>query len=429
MEYLLKYKETIFASILMVLFLITGFNNYNGALDKVGFQWLYLSLFNLVTILFFIFNKSQIPSEIFRSKIILAYFLFIIFGITSLLYTLNITESLLILSRWVICFFTLINITVLISSLNFDFKLISLFFLFILLGELFFSASTFFQIIFLTDYDFSYSNLLKGVTGNKNITSSILAIKLPFLLYLFHISKKNLHKFLLFLVYSLTIIILFALSSRAVYISLTLFSSGLFIFLLSIYSKKNIRKPVTHILLFHFFALIISFTYFQSILPPNSNVSLFSRAVTINTLDTSTNQRLSYYKLAINQVLDNPIVGVGLGNWKIESIGLDPSSINGYTVPYHVHNDFLEIATELGILGVILYISIFVVCLLALYKSYKKSDLTNQIFILMLFFSGLIYIVDSSLNFPYARVINQVMILSLLSLVIVISIRSKNNPS
>ena len=120
MEYLLKYKETIFASILMVLFLITGFNNYNGALDKVGFQWLYLSLFNLVTILFFIFNKSQIPSEIFRSKIILAYFLFIIFGITSLLYTLNITESLLILSRWVICFFTLINITVLISSLNFE---------------------------------------------------------------------------------------------------------------------------------------------------------------------------------------------------------------------------------------------------------------------------------------------------------------------
>ena len=301
--------------------------------------------------------------------------------------------------------------------------------MFILLGELFFSASTFFQIIFLTDYDFSYSNLLKGVTGNKNITSSILAIKLPFLLYLFHISKKNLHKFLLFLVYSLTIIILFALSSRAVYISLTLFSSGLFIFLLSIYSKKNIRKPVTHILLFHFFALIISFTYFQSILPPNSNVSLFSRAVTINTLDTSTNQRLSYYKLAINQVLDNPIVGVGLGNWKIESIGLDPSSINGYTVPYHVHNDFLEIATELGILGVILYISIFVVCLLALYKSYKKSDFTNQIFILMLFFSGLIYIIDSSLNFPYARVINQVMILSLLSLVIVISIRSKNNPS
>ena len=301
--------------------------------------------------------------------------------------------------------------------------------MFIILGELFFSASTFFQIIFLTDYDFSYSNLLKGVTGNKNITSSILAVKLPFLLYLFHISKKNLHKFLLFLVYSLTIIILFALSSRAVYISLTLFSSGLFIFLLSIYSKKNIRKPVTYILLFHFFALIISFTYFQSILPPNSNASLFSRAVTINTLDTSTNQRLSYYKLAINQVLDNPIVGVGLGNWKIESIGLDPSSINGYTVPYHVHNDFLEIATELGIFGVILYISIFVFCLVALYKSYKKSDLTNQIFILMLFFSGLIYIVDSSLNFPYARVINQVMILSLLSLVIVISIRSKNNLS
>ena len=161
----------------------------------------------------------------------------------------------------------------------------------------------------------------------------------------------------------------------------------------------------------------------------NDSVSINKRITSINTQDESTKQRIRFYEHSFRQILNNPIVGVGLGNWKISSIDYDKNNIVGYTVPYHVHNDFLEIATELGILGVILYISIFVVCLLALYKSYKKSDFTNQIFILMLFFSGLIYIIDSSLNFPYARVINQVMILSLLSLVIVISIRSKNNPS
>ena len=46
---------------------------------------------------------------------------------------------------------------------------------------------------------------------------------------------------------------------------------------------------------------------------------------------------------------------MGLGNWKIQSIQSDNSEILEYEIPYHVHNDFLEIFTELGIIGFVLF--------------------------------------------------------------------------
>ena len=45
----------------------------------------------------------------------------------------------------------------------------------------------------------------------------------------------------------------------------------------------------------------------------------------------------------------NPILGVGLGNWKIKSIDYDSKDIKGYVVPYHAHSDFIQLGAELGI--------------------------------------------------------------------------------
>ena len=63
----------------------------------------------------------------------------------------------------------------------------------------------------------------------------------------------------------------------------------------------------------------------------------------------------------------------------------DKESISGYTVPYHVHNDFLEVATELGLLGVFFYISIFGSFLFILFKLFVL-DSNNRFFYFTLFF-------------------------------------------
>ena len=46
----------------------------------------------------------------------------------------------------------------------------------------------------------------------------------------------------------------------------------------------------------------------------------------------------------------NPILGVGLGNWKFKSIDYDKKDIFGYTVPYHAHSDFIQLGAELGVI-------------------------------------------------------------------------------
>ena len=93
-----------------------------------------------------------------------------------------------------------------------------------------------------------------------------------------------------------------------------------------------------------------------------------SRAATISfsTNDGSVNQRLRYYEDVLIHLKSSPILGVGLGNWKLKSIEYDANDIKGYVVPYHAHSDFIQLGAELGILG-LLYMSVF---LLALYFAF-----------------------------------------------------------
>ena len=86
-----------------------------------------------------------------------------------------------------------------------------------------------------------------------------------------------------------------------------------------------------------------------------------SRASTISfsTNDGSVNQRLRYYSHVLSHLTANPILGVGLGNWKFKSIEYDKKNMSGYVVPYHAHSDFIQLGAELGVLGFCSYLGIF----------------------------------------------------------------------
>ena len=138
----------------------------------------------------------------------------------------------------------------------------------------------------------------------------------------------------------------------------------------------------------------------------NNSASIIKRASTINIEDGSTQQRLRFYQHSVDQLLNNPIIGVGLGNWKIKSIDYDKEDVVGYTIPYHTHNDFLEISTELGIIGLTLYLLIFIFPFLDLLKKKGNGEIINVNIIIL--FAGIIYFVDANLNFPHARPVMQV---------------------
>ena len=76
-------------------------------------------------------------------------------------------------------------------------------------------------------------------------------------------------------------------------------------------------------------------------------------------------ERLEIWSQAVNVIKENPFLGVGIGNY-VEKVDLF-SEQRGYRSPIHAHNIYLQITAELGIIGLILYLAIFIFALKNLY--------------------------------------------------------------
>ena len=118
--------------------------------------------------------------------------------------------------------------------------------------------------------------------------------------------------------------------------------------------------------------------------------------------EQSSNGRFQYWSDAYEQVSDHPILGAGLGNWKIASISYGKDHIKGYTVPYHAHNDFIHIFTEVGILGGIAYLSLFIILTFFLFRLLyvqRKEDGKTDFSLFLIILPFIIYGIDAGFKF------------------------------
>ena len=303
--------------------IIVGFVPYFGSIDIIGPQWLYLSLLSITSIFF---SYKGYNFNLIKFKPFLFYLVFVFFCLLSLFYTLNISISLVDLSRILVSFILVFNFLILVKTYKPSLKIISLLVVFVLFLELIFSFYPLF--IFLLDNDFStidfstVPNALKGVSGNKNVMASNVSFKIPFVIYLISINKKYISIFSSF-VLSLAIINIYLLSSRATFISLSL-SSILFL-IYFIYNFKAYSKKSFLLLIVPYFFLYSLITYTSS-----ESISLSSRISSISSTDTSTSYRVTLYENAIDYISKSPFIGCGIGNWKVESLPYWKSLLTGY---------------------------------------------------------------------------------------------------
>lgn len=405
----------IFITSYLSIFLLDNF----GSVDKSISQWLFISIINLVSLVFIYLNRFnfKIFKAIIFNRFILIFFIFLIVSAFSSFYSYNLNESLIKLTFWTSFLLLIFLLTYFISAFKIDFNLIIAIFILLYIIQLYYSLDTYFQIISLTQYDFSYASLLKGVASNKNITSALFIFQLPILLYFLFKQKNLLLKFSISASVFLFVLTVLLLSSRSAYISLVLvFTCTLSYFIINSFKTKKINKSFLFILI----PFIVSFAYFQSSNAINANLDIQNRISTINTNDESTATRLRFYQHALDYIISNPFTPLGPGNWKIKSIELDQLNIEGYTVPYHVHNDFLEIAVETTIIGLFLYLTLFLVLFKFLFQLYKihNSSETLKYLYFMLFISLTTYIIDSNLNFPHARALQQISLAFVISIII-----------
>lgn len=391
----------------LILILMAGSLPGFGAVDDIGFQWLFLGIANLIVLsanVFFYDKKGELHFKVLaKNKMILFFSVLIFFSLISITSSENISASVITLGQFFNLFISSLNILFILklsNDIDTDFKLVSNVIILILIGELFLSYREILNDFVNFGWIVTGSKKYSGNTGNVNILSYAILIKIPFLFEkIINIQNKS-KKTVIIFIYLLSISLVFILGSRSAF-----YMNSLIHFLLLAYLLKNKRFRLV------FFAIItfsLSFLLNQNY--SSKSFERFSNEIgsVVSIDDSSFQLRKRFINQSISMILENPLMGIGIGNWKLESIKTDSHNLKGYTVPYHSHNDFLEIGAETGIFGMIAFILLLIYPLIFFEKEINIKNL-------ILLFSFIIYIFDSLINFPFARPANILIFLLILA--------------
>lgn len=192
-----------------------------------------------------------------------------------------------------------------------------------------------------------------SVFGNPNILAEYLIMIIPIPLSLFLLSDKR-YKKLTFLSISLILTLALIMTmSRGGWLG---FAFGIFVFLLFI-EKRLLLLAIP-------LGIVV-----MSFLPS----SVINRFFTIFDLtDTSNNYRIRLWDLVLKLTRDNRLVGFGFGHLPFKSV-IDQHIKS--IAPYHSHNTVLQTIAEMGIVGLIIFMSlVFILFKYAIKKLAKGED-------------------------------------------------------
>lgn len=178
--------------------------------------------------------------------------------------------------------------------------------------------------------------------------------------------------------------------SRGAYIAFGIAFISLLIYLIVNRKKENYLKSVLSIIAIFICSLAISFFLIRiSGGGKNNNFyTTFSDHVVIDNInaDGSTMDRIGAYKKAYEFFKTEPLVGIGIGNFGVKIKQTTGSDSAGYPI---VNNEYLEILTETGIIGLILFLAFLIFYLKEIWQSYKRNNETEKFIIVTIFFGCL----------------------------------------
>jgi O-antigen ligase len=355
-------------------------------------------------IFFFLFYKKPFQKSSINA-IGIALFLYYLIALISLMWAITPSAGFLQLQTILIlmvCYFYFINF----SKIQIDFVL--------------FKAIPILSIMALIPAVWQYINLLlssdltekklyliTGFSAHKNLLGSYLFLLtgLNFIAYV----KKNDKKFLILglLLGSFTLLLL----SRSSFLAIS--SGGL---VMGYYLLKNrkignvfTKKSIGSILIILF---ISSFVLNKSDFLKN-NINRYNPGTYITSFSGS--ERILVWYKTRELIKEKWVAGYGIGNWKLV---LPSRSLSGSyrmllknVVFTRVHNDFLEVWAEIGFLGFLAFLFLFLYPIFSLIRN-KKKDLVH--FVLLWMFLG--YGIISFFDFPKERIEHQILFAFLLAI-------------
>jgi O-antigen ligase len=386
------YQDSIFLTFILLSTLLPSF----GAIDNNAIRWFALSLVSF-TYLIYSIRSGQSGLVLSKNKIVFISFIFF-YLLLSVFISKNSIESIIVLYKIIILIVVFLISYNIFKKSDYSITICAVF-----------SVSLFLEILIVLFQFFSSLEGLTGIASNPNISSSSIIIKLPFIIYFVHQVKKKWNKFLLRLIEYFSIIAIIILGSRLGLISLFI----IYFFYFFWYKNHRLNQVFSIVVIF-------TFSFFINNSQTVNNFDLSSLSIENLNNDESTNQRLNFYKKAIDLSFNKPFTGYGLGSWKYESLPYNNNNNNDILVPYYTHNDFLQILFELGIIGLAAYLFFLII----LFKQilFLKDKLRGILIIIFIAF-----VINSLLNFPIHR--SQEIIPFILIASMIFSYSKKSNKS
>ncbi|HPD18554.1 MAG TPA: O-antigen ligase family protein, partial [Candidatus Goldiibacteriota bacterium] len=200
----------------------------------------------------------------------------------------------------------------------------------------------------------AFGNRIPSTFGNPNFFGAYLSAVIPFVISRFFNSKETFYKLFLFVVFVISFILIFFTGSKSSLLALAI--GILMLFVLNLKNLKGRKILMTLLVIFVIFAGLFLKRNSESL-----KESLFFRNYV--------------WRGTINVMLNNPVTGTGLGSFAVVFPKYRPYELMKWTYEhnYEVHypeNIFLQIGSETGIIGLLLFI--FVLSLI--FKSGRSSS-------------------------------------------------------
>lgn len=399
---------------LIIPLFIIPFIQTKALLDiSLNIRFIALNICLLFGAVFFTFTKK--PLKISLNPFLILYSIYVLYSIISVIISANrpdaIFQFLIITDLGILTFLFFL----IFSAYPIKTKYISLIFNLLGLTIITIAFLDYFKVLSTVGISHQSIYNISATFSHKNIISEVLFVTLPFSMYSLF-SKSNWIKTLGGINCVGILFLIITLITRAVWLSISIGFILTFFCFITISGKEKLRSlfqnKKTYFFILLFFIISIS------------SFAIYSRTDSFETIVKSTQKifkpydssqhRIELWKRTIDIAKENPILGKGLATWRIEVLKYGTRGLqsqDNITFYQRPHNDFLWVLSEQGIVGLVLFVSLFVIILYNLTAIIKQTKSNDELFFLYASLYLLIgYLIFSFFSFPRERIEHQLFI-------------------
>ncbi len=403
--------NTSYTLILLAYVLVAVFTPQMATFDSNGPKFLSLAILNLL-VFAFVFTRKEFRENppavtgFFRSPAGIMYTLLILISLLSFVKSININESILYFCKSITIFISCYFVALMVSSDRRIPENLAVGMVFLLIVDCLY---VFLQMGKFIGGDLADIDLIKSVYSNKNVLAAAIFVKLPFALWLYTFHTGTRQKLAL-AGWSMSFLALLFLSSRAFYLGIIILSLA-YLFILWILATRDKQNAYRRKMIIYTSVLatsVLLFTVIQKNLYKNPsiyNAGIIDRFSQAKPTEYSTGERLNGWKRSFEVFKKEPLLGCGLGNWKIATLQQENQTKTDFIYQYRAHNDFIQITTETGIFGGLAFLALFALLVIPVFKDGMGVANPHTIFkhYFLPAFGMMAYAIDALFNFPHER--------------------------